>query len=38
MVGHQVRLRGDHNFSPWQKKKEQEIFSSRMWACIFRVK
>ena len=38
MVGHQVRLRGDHNFSSRQKKKEQEIFHSRMWACIFRVK
>ena len=38
MVGHQVRLRGDHNFSSWQKKKEQEIFRSRRWACIFRVK
>ena len=38
MAGHQVRVRGDHNFSSWQKKKEQEIFCSRMWACIFRVK
>ena len=38
MVGHQVRLHGDHNFSFWQKKKKQEIFRSRRWACIFRVK
>lgn len=38
MVGRQVRLRGDHNFSSWEKKKEQEIFRSRRWACIFRPK
>ena len=39
MVGHQIRLRGDDNFSSWQKKKEQEqIFRSRIWACIFHVK
>ena len=39
MVGRQVRLRGGHNSSSWQKKKkEQEIFHSRRWACIFRVK
>ena len=38
MVGHQIRLRGDDNFSYWlekKEKKEQEIFWSRMWACIF---
>lgn len=26
------------NFSSWQKKKKQEIFRSRRWACIFHVK
>ena len=26
MVGHQIRLRGDDNFSSWQKKKGPEIF------------
>ena len=39
MVCHQIRLRGDDNFSYWlekkQKEKEQEIFWSRMWAFIF---
>ena len=38
MVGHQIRLRGDDNFSSWQKKKGQDIFRSRIWACIFRIK
>ena len=38
MVCHQIQLRGDENFSYWPKKKEQDIFCSRMWACIFRLK
>ena len=37
MVGHQIRLRGDDNFSSWYEKKK-EIFHLRIWACIFRVK
>ena len=28
MLGHQVRLCGDHNFSSWQKKKKRNKKSS----------
>ena len=43
MICHQIRLRGDESFSYWlkekkKKKKEQDIFCSRMWAWTFRVK
>ena len=37
MVNIFFKLLARHN-SSWQKKKEQEIFRSRSWACIFRVK
>ena len=38
MVCHQIRLRGNDKFSSWLKKKEHEIFCSRMWTCIYRIK
>ena len=38
MVCHQIRLRCNDKFSFWLKKKEHEIFCSRMWTCIYRIK
>ena len=44
MICHQIRFRGDDSFSYWLKKKnqknkkKQDIFCSRMWAWIIRVK
>ena len=38
MICIQIRLRSDDSFSYWLEKKTQDIFCSRMWAWIFRVK
>ena len=38
MICHQIRLRDDDSFSYWLEKKAQDIFCSRMWAWVFRVK
>ena len=39
MICHLIRLRAYDSFSYWLKKKrKQDIFCSRMWAWIFRVK
>ena len=42
MICHQIRFHDDDSFSYWLKKtkqkKKQDIFCSRIWAWIFRVK
>ena len=35
MVGRQVRLRGDHNFSSWEKKKRTRKSSARVCGRAF---